>query len=107
MEALWFDKTKLPAIAVIWHAGKRVKFRLRYNPQMERYTLDVDDESGNAIVHGRVLAYGRDALFGVPHRDLRWLGVIPFDANFDDDQNDVTRDTLLVSVYPWLMTRFE
>jgi len=104
---LAFDVTKLPSTVTLEWQGRKLSIVCRRNPQMDRYTLDIYDASGAPIVFGRVLAYGRDALFGVAHVHTSGLGVMPFDPAWEDDGKDAGAETFMRTVLPYLIPRWE
>ena len=107
MKYLNFNSDKLPSIASFTLRGEKLTFLLRYNYQMEKYTLDLFDSDGSAIVIGRVLAYGREALTGVAHVHACGLGVMPFDALLGKMAEGVTRENFMDDVLPYIVLRFE
>ena len=106
-EYLLFNREALPSkISLTWN-GRKLTVVCRRNSQMDRYVLDVYAADGAPIVYGRVVSFGRDALFGVAHVHTRGLGVMAFDKDWAESGKDASAETFMRSVLPYIVPRWE
>lgn len=82
-------------------SGVLLGFEVRYNAEGDFYTIDIYDQGGNVIVHGKPVVYGSDLLESII--DDRLPDVMIIAADTAGAHDSAGKGVFGVDVHLWIM----
>lgn len=81
--------------------GKLYEIEIHYNEEHDLFTLDLNNQSGEPIIKGEVLVYGKPLFNAYSYLPVPNVDIIPHDMGYNE--GDVTWDNLSESVFLYLV----